>query len=136
MYKINVLGGEAQWLPEPDYPSIPLTGEIDFVDGAYSGALRPIFVPADRLPLNVGFKYQDGQGYVDIGFDNLNLSPSGFRPQRYIPALQGTLADISGMISGDFHMEFSDGEVTRSEGVLNIVAVSYTHLTLPTIYSV
>ena len=112
-------------------PRLPMTGAVDFEDGAFTGTATTTLPLADDTPINVSYYFKDGQGTADVDIPELRFTPKGLQPQYLVSALRGKLAEVDGLVQANIKLKFAAGQPLQSSGSAKIIDMNFGTLPGP-----
>lgn len=119
-FRVNYQNGKVDFLAT-DFPEFDMTGFVDFSNNEFVGEAETVLPYDGKTPAVVDYRFIDSKGYAEVDIPELNFSPNGLQPQSFIPALQGKVADVSGLAAARISLEFSEETGVKSWGMAKLI---------------
>ena len=112
-------------------PRLPMTGVVNFADGAFIGTATTTLPLADDAPIEIAYRFKDGAGTADVNIPELRFLPKGLQPQYLVSALKGKIADVEGLVEANIKLAFAAGQPLQSSGTAKIIDMNFGTLPGP-----
>ncbi|MDA8708078.1 hypothetical protein N9M10_01765, partial [Hellea sp.] len=112
-------------------PRLPMTGAVNFADGAFDGTARTTLPLTDDTPIDISYRFKDGQGTADVDIPDLVFTPKGLQPQYLVSALKGKIAEVQGRVQANIKLAFAAGQPLQSSGTAKIIDMNFGTLPGP-----
>jgi len=112
-------------------PRLPMTGLVNFAEGAFEGTATTMLPLADDTPIDIAYRFKDGQGTADVDIAELRFLPKGLQPQYLVSALKGKIAEVDGLVQAKIKLAFAAGQPLQSSGTAKIIDMSFGTLPGP-----
>ena len=112
-------------------PHLPMTGVVNYADGAFIGDARTNLPFSEETPINVSYRFVSGAGTADVDIPELRFSPNGLQPQSLVKALQGKIAEVDGTVSAQIKLAFAAGQPLQSSGTAQLKSMNFGTLPGP-----
>ena len=134
-YRLNYSPGEAAQgrvkFAGDALPRLPMTGLVNFEDGAFTGTATTTLPLTDDTPINIAYRFKDGAGTADLDIPELLFSPKGLQPQYLVSALKGKIAEVEGLVRAKIKLAFAAGQPLQSSGTAKIIDMNFGTLPGP-----
>ena len=134
-YRLNYSPGEAEEgrvkFEGDALPRLPMTGVVNFEDGAFMGTATTTLPLTDDTPIDIAYRFKDGQGTADVNIPELRFLPKGLQPQYLVSALKGKIADVEGLVEANIKLAFAAGQPLQSSGTAKIIDMNFGTLPGP-----
>lgn len=101
-------------------PVVPISGDLIFVDGAFTGDATTSLPQAPETPIQVQYRFEDGLGAAEVIIDRLTFRPDGLQPQDLSPTLRGKIAQVEGPIDAHLSMSFGGDSPVSGTGTVTL----------------
>ena len=112
-------------------PKLPMTGAVNFSDGAFIGTATTTLPLADDTPIDISYNFKDGQGTSEVIIPDLRFTPKGLQPQYLVSALKGKIAEVEGLVEAKINLKFAAGQPLQSSGTAKIIDMNFGTLPGP-----
>ena len=112
-------------------PHLPMTGVVNYADGAFIGDARTNLPFSEETPINVSYRFASGAGTADVDIPELRFSPNGLQPQSLVKALKGKIAEVDGTVSAQIKLAFAAGQPLQSSGTAQLKSMNFGTLPGP-----
>lgn len=112
-------------------PRLPMTGLVNYADGAFEGTATTTLPLADDTPIDIAYRFKDGQGTADVNIPELRFVPKGLQPQYLVSALRGKIAEVEGLVQANIRLAFAAGQPLQSSGTAKIIDMNFGTLPGP-----
>ena len=112
-------------------PRLPMTGLVNYADGSFQGTATTTLPLADDTPIEIAYRFKDGQGTADVNIPELRFLPKGLQPQYLVSALKGKLAEVEGLVEANIKLAFAPGQPLQSSGTAKIIDMNFGTLPGP-----
>jgi len=112
-------------------PRLPMTGAVNFAEGAFDGTARTTLPLTDDTPIDISYRLKDGQGTANVDIPDLYFTPKGLQPQYLISALKGKIAEVQGRVQANIKLAFAVGQPLQSSGTAKIIDMNFGTLPGP-----
>ena len=112
-------------------PDLPMSGIVNYKDGAFTGTARTNLPFGDKTPINVSYNFASGVGTADVDIPELRFSPLGLQPQDLVKALKGKIAEVDGTVSAQIKLAFAAGQPLQSSGTAQLKSMNFGTLPGP-----
>ncbi len=112
-------------------PKLPMTGQVNFEDGAFKGTAVTTLPLTDDTPIDISYLFKDGQGTADVIIPELRFMPKGLQPQYLVSALRGKIAEVQGLVQANIKLAFAAGQPLQSSGTAKIIDMNFGTLPGP-----
>jgi len=112
-------------------PRLPMTGVVNYADGAFEGTATTTLPLTDDTPIDIAYRFKDGQGTADVDIPDLRFAPKGLQPQYLVSALKGKLAEVEGLVQAKIKLAFAAGQPLQSSGTAKIIDMNFGTLPGP-----
>jgi len=112
-------------------PRLPMTGVVNYADGAFEGTATTTLPLTDDTPIDIAYRFKDGQGTADVDIPDLRFTPKGLQPQYLVSALKGKLAEVEGLVQAKIKLAFAAGQPLQSSGTAKIIDMNFGTLPGP-----
>jgi len=112
-------------------PRLPMTGLVNYSDRTFEGTATTTFPLTDDTPINIAYRFKDGQGTADVDIPELKFSPEGLQPQYLVSALKGKIAEVEGLAEAKIKLAFAAGQPLQSLGTAKIINMNFGTLPGP-----
>lgn len=112
-------------------PSLPMTGVVNYTDGAFMGDARTHLPFGEETPINVSYRFSSGTGTASVDIPELRFSPDGLQPQSLVKALKGKIAEVDGTVSAQINLAFAAGQPLQSSGTAQLKSMNFGTLPGP-----
>ena len=112
-------------------PDLPMSGIVNYKDGAFTGTARTNLPFGDKTPINVTYNFASGAGTADVDIPELRFSPLGLQPQDLVKALRGKIAEVDGTVSAQIKLAFAAGQPLQSSGTAQLKSLNFGTLPGP-----
>ena len=112
-------------------PRLPMTGIVNYEDGAFIGTARTTLPLADDTPIDIAYRFKDGAGTADVDISELQFLPKGLQPQYLVSALRGKIAEVEGLVEAKIKLAFAAGQPLQSSGSAKIIDMNFGTLPGP-----
>jgi len=112
-------------------PRLPMTGQVNFEDGAFKGTAVTTLPLTDDTPINISYVFRNGQGTADVVIPELRFTPKGLQPQYLVSALKGKIAEVQGLVQANIKLAFAAGQPLQSSGTAKIIDMNFGTLPGP-----
>ncbi len=119
-FRVNYQNGKVEFLAT-EFPQFDMEGYVDFADNQWKGKADTVLPYDGKTPAMVDYQFVDSKGFAEVDIPELSFSPNGLQPQSFIPALQGKIADVSGLASARINLEFSEQDGVKSSGTATLI---------------
>ena len=123
-------GGRVKFAGET-LPRLPMTGVVNFENGAFVGTARTTLPLTDDQPIDIAYRFKDGQGTADVEIPDLRFTPKGLQPQYLVSALKGKIAKVEGLVQAKIKLAFVAGQPLQSSGIAKIIDMNFGTLPGP-----
>lgn len=124
-YDVTFAQGQIEMLNQAEgsfpIPVLPLSGIAVFAEGQFTGTAQTGLPRAPDTPIDVVFRFKDGQGDADIKIEGLRFRPGGLQPQDLVPTLRGKIASVDGSVNADLAVIFGADITPSGTGTFDIV---------------
>ncbi len=101
-------------------PVLPLTGDITYQDGVWTGAAVTTLPKSNSTPINIVYRFANGTGSASVDITDLPFSPSRLQPQSLISALRGKISRVEGLVSVNIDLSYTADTPLTSSGTATI----------------
>jgi len=112
-------------------PRLPMTGAVNFAEGAFNGTARTTLPLTDDTPIDISYRFKDGQGTANVDIPDLYFTPKGLQPQYLVSALKGKIAEVQGRVQANIKLAFAAGQPLQSSGTAKIIDMNFGTLPGP-----
>ena len=112
-------------------PRLPMTGAVNYAEGAFEGTATTTLPLADDTPIDIAYRFKDGQGTADVNIPELYFLPKGLQPQYLVSALKGKIAEVEGLVQANIKLAFAAGQPLQSSGSAKIIDMNFGTLPGP-----
>lgn len=112
-------------------PRLPMTGVVNYADGAFEGSATTSLPLADDTPIDIAYRFKDGAGTADVDIPELRFLPKGLQPQYLVSSLKGKIAEVEGMVQAKIKLAFAAGQPLQSSGSAKIIDMNFGTLPGP-----
>ena len=126
----QTLAGEVKFTGEA-LPPLPMTGQVHYKDGAFSGTAQTYLPFGENTPINVTYNFKDGAGTARVDIPELLFAPGGLQPQTLAKAMRGKIAEVNGAVGAQINLKFASGEPLQSSGSAQLKSLSFGTLPGP-----
>lgn len=112
-------------------PRLPMTGAVDYADGAFEGTARTTLPLTEDTPIDISYRFKDGAGNANVDIPELRFTPKGLQPQYLVSALKGKLAEVQGLVEANIKLGFAAGQPLQSSGTAKIIDMNFGTLPGP-----
>ncbi|MEP3889074.1 MAG: YdbH domain-containing protein [Hellea sp.] len=112
-------------------PRLPMTGAVNYGDGAFEGTARTTLPLTEDTPINITYRFKDGAGTANVDIPELRFTPKGLQPQYLVSALKGKLAEVEGLVEANIKLGFAAGQPLQSSGTAKIIDMNFGTLPGP-----
>jgi hypothetical protein len=112
-------------------PRLPMTGVVNYEGGTFAGMATTTLPLADDTPIDIAYRFKDGQGTADVDIPKLRFLPKGLQPQYLVSALKGKIAEVEGLVEAKIKLAFAAGQPLQSSGSAKIIDMNFGTLPGP-----
>jgi len=112
-------------------PRLPMTGVVNYEDRAFKGTATTTLPLTDDTPIDIAYRFKDGQGTADVDIPDLRFTPKGLQPQYLVSSLKGKIAEVQGLVQAKIKLAFAAGQPLQSSGTAKIMDMNFGTLPGP-----
>ncbi len=114
-----------------ELPPIPIKGQAQMVDGVITGNATTVLPKASAFPINVDYRYADGQGSAELDVPRFVFTENGLQPHDLAPALKGKVTGVKGIASAKASITYVAGSPMQSSGAVKLEGMDFGTLVGP-----
>lgn len=105
-------------------PVLPVSGTAVFAQGQFTGTAQTTLPRAPDTPIDISYRFKDGQGDADVKIEGLQFRPGGLQPVDFAPTLRGKIAAVDGRVNADLSVRFGADMIPTGTGTFDIINMS------------